>query len=253
LKKLLHYFIDFYYHLTMVDEDIGCCATIQKWLIFIVNIILFIFGVTQMGIAAYILSAGTDSLGFAADVFDGDDSAVQYLLASGIIIAGISFLGCCGASKESKCLLWMYAFVLFFMIMGQAMTVAVTAVSVEYGDSIFGEMWKELDAATIDNIQQTYECCSFNGDNPDSTWQSDITDYTTCAAANPGWTPMQSCWGKFERTVNDNYCMVQTITSIFLGVQVLIYFSTHYVIQSIAEAEGVEEEREMEMGGAPKV
>jgi len=236
----------------MVDEDIGCCATLQKWLIFFVNIILFIFGAIQIGIACYVLAAGSDSLGFAADVLDGNDSAVQSMLAFGIIIVFISFLACVGAKKESKCMLWMYAFVLFFMIMGQAMTVAVTAVSVEYGDSIFSSLWKELSADAVDNIQQTYQCCSFNGDNPDSTWPSDVTDYDTCVAAN-SWDPMESCWAKFETTVNDNYDMVKIVTSIFLGIQVLIYFSTHYVIQSIAEAEGVEQEKGIEIGGAPRV
>merc|ERR550534_2024641 len=190
---------------------------------------LFIFGAIQIGIACYVLAAGSDSLGFAADVLDGNDSAVQSLLAFGIIIVFISFLACVGASKESKCLLWMYAIVLFFMIMGQAMIVAVTAVSVEYGDSIFSSLWKELSDEAVDKIQQTYQCCSFNGDNP----TGDVADYNACAGENSDWDPIESCWTKFETNVNDNYDMVKIITSIFLGIQVVIYFSTHYVIQSI--------------------
>jgi len=235
----------------MVDEDIGCCATLQKWSIFIVNIVLFIFGIVQVGIACYVLAAGSDSLGFAADVLDGNESTVQALLAFGIIIVIISFVACVGAKKESICMLWLYAFILFFMIMGQAMTVAVTGVSVEYGDSIFESLWKKLDADTINDIQQTYKCCSFNGVNVNSTWLADADQYNACSAAN-NWKPMQTCWGKFEGTVNDNYNMVKIITIIVLTVQIQIYFSTHYVIQSIAEAEGCEAQKEIEIhGGAP--
>ena len=52
------------------------CATIQMWLIFTVNSILFIFGTVQVGIACYVLSAGSDRQGFAADVVDGNESTI---------------------------------------------------------------------------------------------------------------------------------------------------------------------------------
>jgi len=231
----------------MAREEMSCCATMQKWLIFFVNIILFIFGVLQIGIACYVLAAGSDSLGFAADVLDGNESAVQAMLAFGIIIVLISFLACFSAWKDSICGLWMYAFILFFMILGQAMIVAVTAVSLEYGDSIFESLWKKLDAARIDDLEQTYKCCSFNGENATNTWPADADQYTACSTVND-WDPMETCWGKFEKTVDDNYDMVRMITGIVLAVQILIYFSTHFVIQSIAEVEAVEEEIEISRG-----
>jgi len=238
----------------MVDEDIGCCATCQKWLIFIVNIILFIFGTIQVGIACYVIAAGTENLGFAAELLDGNDSAVHAMLAFGIIIIIISFLACVGAKSENKCLLWLYAIVLFFMIMGQAMVVAVTAVSLEYGDSIFESLWKKLDVETIEDIEQTYECCSFNGNDATKTWPADVAQYASCTSSN-NFDPMETCWGKFESSIDANYGMVKTITAIVLAVQTMIYFSTHFVIQSIAEAEGVEAEKQgVEFtGGAPRV
>jgi len=238
----------------MVDEDIGCCATLQKWLIFIVNIVLFIFGTVQIGIAGYVLAAGTDSLGFMAEVLDGNESAVQAMLAFGILVVIISFLGCFGAVKESKIMLWLYAVILFFMIMGQAMVVAVTGVTMEYGESIFASLWKKLDADTIDTIQTTYECCSFNGDDPLNSWPDDIAAYGTCSTNDKG-EPVETCWGKFENTVDESYDMIQKITIIVLTVQIVIYFSTHFVIQSIAEAEGAEDaQKDIEFsGGVPKV
>jgi len=226
----------------MVDEDIGCCASLQKWLIFIVNILLFIFGVVQVGVACYVIAEGSESLGFMADLLDGNDSAVQAMLAFGVIIVVISFVACVGAMRESICMLWLYAVILFFMIMGQAMTVAVTAVSLEYGDSIFESLWKKLDAERIEDFEQTYECCSFNGDDATNTWPADAAQYASCSSAN-AFDPMETCWGKFESTVDANYDMVKIITAIVLAVQTVIYFSTHFVIQSIAEAEGAEAEK----------
>jgi len=231
----------------MVELD--CCASMQVGLIFTVNIILFIVGVVQIGIASYILGGGTEYLGFAADIYDGNDSAVNATLAFGVIFVVISFWACCGAMRHSKCMLWVYAIVLFFMIMGQAMTVAALAVSVEYGESIFGELWAELESETIDDIENTYECCSFNGKSSDTSL-ADSTNYLSCFA-DKGFE--ESCWQKFEDDIDENYDMVRIVTAVFLGIQILIYFSTHYVIQSIAEAEGQEETPEYEMTGQPRV
>jgi len=237
-------------------DELGCCATIQKWLIFIVNIILFIVGIAQMSIASYILVAGSDDLGFAAELFEGNDNAVNAVLAFGIIFVFISFWACIGAYRQSKCMLWIYAIILFLMILGQAMSVAVIGVSVEYGDSIFGSLWQELKPDTITNIEEKYNCCSFNGDSED-TWASDAAAYWDCYANNDP-DPLQSCWGKFEKKIDENYAMVNCATAVFLGFQILIYFCTHYVIQAIAEFEGGAEAREtivedIEMNNKPIV
>jgi len=231
----------------MVELD--CCATIHVGLLFVVNIILFIVGIIQIGISAFFLIAGTDDLGFVSDVYQGNDSAVHSTLAMGVLFVIISFWACCGAQRHSKCMLWVYAIALFFIIMGQAMTVAALGVSIDYGESIFADLWKELEPETIDNIEDTYECCSFNGNSSD-TWAADATRYQSCTS-DKSYT--ESCWQKFESDIDENYDMVRMVTAIFLGFQVLIYFSTHYVIQSIAEAEGREEMAESEMTGKPIV
>jgi len=233
----------------MVDEDIGCCATFQKWVIFFVNFVLFIFGIVQMAIACYILAGGSEGLEFASDV-EGNDSAVNALLAFGILLAFVSLQGCLGAKRESKCLLWMYAIILLFMIIGQAMVVAVVAVSVKYGDSIFESLWKDLEPDTISDIEAAYQCCSFNGDSTD-TWAGDVTEYNQCILDN-SFDPMETCWGKFERTIEENYDMVKIVTALIMGTQILIYLITHFVIQSIAEAEGAEAGKIEFAQGAPK-
>lgn len=240
-------------------DDLGFCATIQKWLIFIVNLILFIAGIAQIGIASYVLVADSDDLGFAAYLFDGNDDAVKAFLAFGIIFTFISFLGCVGAVKHSKCMLWTYAIILFMLILGQAMSVAVVAVTIEYGESIFGAMWQDLDNETIGVIETLYDCCSFNGDSSE-TWVDDAKNYEECNEVNAANNlPIEeSCWQKFEGQIEDSFNMVRGATAVFLGFQILIYFSTHFVIQSIAEAEGADEAHDsmaegLEMNGKPMV
>jgi len=225
----------------MVKLD--CCGALHVFMIVAVNVILFIAGIVQIGISSYFLVAGTDLLGFVSDIYQGNDSAVYSTLAFGVLVVIFSLWACCGAIRHSKCMLWVYAIVLFFIIMGQAMTVAALGVSMEYGDSIFADLWKELEPATIDDIENTYECCSFNGNSTD-TWIEDAARYQNCTGEK---NYNESCWQKFESEVDENFDIVRMVTAIFLGVQILIYFSTHFVIQSIAEAEGVEEMPESEM------
>jgi len=225
----------------MVEEDIGCCGTFQKWVIFFINIILFIFGIIQLSVAAYVIAGGTEGLGFALDLLGDNDSAIKSMLAFGILIVFISFWGCYGAVKENLCLLWIYTFSLFFLIIGQSMTVAVIAVSLKYGDTIFESLWKDLEPDTITDIEMAYDCCSFYGDNANETWAGDVEDYEECYA-DYGYS--ESCWGKFERNIEENYDMMKIITAVFMGFQIFIYFCAHFLMQNIAEAEGIEAEKE---------
>merc|ERR1712060_802734 len=118
-------------------------------------------------------------------------------------------------------MLWFYAIVLFFIIMGQAMTVAVLAVSVDYGDSIFADMWRELEPETIDDIENTYECCSFNGNSMD-TWIEDATRYQICTIEKDY---DESCWRKFESEVDNDYSFLIVLTALNLLVQIMGYFT----------------------------
>merc|ERR1719427_322548 len=99
--------------------------------------------------------------------------------------------------------------------------------------------WKSFDAERIDDVQQTYQCCSFNGKDPTQTWPFDAFNWISCSNAND-WEPMDTCWVKFRSSIDTVYNFAKIITVIVLGIQILIYFSTQYVIQSIAEADGVD-------------
>jgi len=221
----------------MVD---GCCATIQKWLIFIINFVLFLFGAAQIGVAVYIMYGDGEGLGWISDLMDGNDTVGQVTLAFGVVLFLLAFLGCCGAKRDSRSMLWIYAIVLYFMLMGQAMVIAIAALSSEYGEAIFQSMWEDLDDATITDIEDAYECCSFNGDNENDTTTADVTDYEDCSTTHvdDGWGDIESCWTKFSSDVEDNYMMIVYAVAVAFAVQVMIYFSTHYLMQEIAEDQG---------------
>lgn len=228
----------------MVEEEIGCCATMQKWTLWIINILLFIFGVVELGVGIYLLSGG-GGLEFISDLLDGNNQIAYAVLALGVCFIFLSFFGCAGAMWESKCLLWIYAVILFALIIVQAIVAAVGGVTKEYGKEIFEKLWKKLTDATQDDIQDSFKCCSYNGA-LGASWTDDNAAYASCYAANHNsteWDPITSCWDKFEGDINSNFSTIVTVVSIALGVQIIIYFMTHFLIQKIAEAEGVEDGR----------
>jgi len=217
----------------MLTEDLSFCVIMQKWFIFGVNIILFIFGLIQIGFGSYIL-VDDEILGFASNLLDEDNSISTLILGSGAVIVFISFCACMGARRESKCMLWIYAIIILSMILGEAITVGAVSVSFQYGDTILGSIWQELDPNATNTIEEEYGCCSFNG-NSNNTWFDDANKYKDyCSPLN------ETCWEKFEDQIGNSYSMIITITSVFIGFQILIYLCTHYVIQSIAEAKGIE-------------
>jgi len=217
----------------MLTKELSFYVILQKWLIFAVNVILFLFGLIQIGFVSYILASDVD-LGFASDLLHGHNTISHWILGSGIVIVFISFWACIGARRESKCMLWIYAIIILFMIFGGAMAVGIVTISIKYGDHILGSIWQDLKPEIVSTIEKEYGCCSFNG-NSTNTWVYDANQYkANCSAVN------ETCWEKFEDQIDSNYSMIIIVTSVLLAFQILIYLSTHYVIQSIAEANGIE-------------
>merc|ERR1719285_1209241 len=56
----------------------------------------------------------------------------NYVSILGASVAFVAFLGCCGAFKENKLLLWIYAFFLFWIILGQSVGLTICAIGESY-------------------------------------------------------------------------------------------------------------------------
>jgi len=212
----------------------GCCGSCYKWFIYIVNFMLFLIGALQVGIAGYLLvDAPGGVVVFTTDVL-GNDAGVRHMLVFGGVLIFLSILGCTGAKRESKCMLWIYAFILFLLISFQAMSLGEVNVYLRHSEPIFGSMWKKLDNDTVINIEETFECCSFNGADIENTWESDIAQYENCTAMYPrAVPPTETCWGKFNSAIEENYLNLKRVFLLFILFQILIYFSTQYMIHSL--------------------
>lgn len=106
----------------------GCVGNTVKYLLFATNFLVFILGCAVLGVGIWVLvdsSSFMDLFKQVEDILGDTDisiniySTASYLLiAVAVIVIIITFFGCCGAIKESKCMLGTYfAIVLTVFIM----------------------------------------------------------------------------------------------------------------------------------------
>lgn len=147
------------------------CTKILKILLFAFNLIFFLGGVGLLGVGIYVQLKIGDYV---------ELSSVKYvtgpiiIIAVGAVIAVIAFFGCCGAIKESRCLLGTF-FALMLLIFG--LEVAGTALGFVYRAQISDELMKDLNETlsqygtpdkkgvtqAFDLLQEKEKCCGVNG------------------------------------------------------------------------------------------
>jgi len=206
-------------------KDLGCCGCLEKWFLGSVNFILFVVGIAQVGCGIYAKTG-------EAAVWTGS-SLPNFVIAMGVCVSFIAFLGCCGAYKENKCMLWMYAFFLFWIILAQTAGLTVCAIGNTYTEDFLSDCWDNLSADDQAKIESTYDCCSFNGNSTDAT-VADQEAYTECVAEHSSWT--ETCWEKVHGEVEKNLKSITIAVTIVVVSQVIFLFITMALINGITMA-----------------
>ncbi|XP_078586599.1 CD9 antigen-like [Branchiostoma floridae x Branchiostoma japonicum] len=85
----------------------GCCSGIIRVLLFIFNFVFWLIGLALLGIGIWLLVDPVSKAIQSVLSFYG--IAVYIIIAAGAVTTVVGFLGCCGACKESKCLLIMFS------------------------------------------------------------------------------------------------------------------------------------------------
>ncbi|NXL60246.1 TSN1 protein, partial [Chordeiles acutipennis] len=168
------------------------CFTFIKVMMILFNLAIFLGGGTLLGVGIWVSLDGESFL----DVFGALSSSVlqvvnvsYFLIVIGAILLVIGFLGCCGAQKESKCLLMMFFSVVLIIFIAEVaaavvalvytglaetlLTAVVTPLLKEkYGmDDNFSRIWN----VTMSEVH----CCGLNNytDFTDSPWYKNEGTY----------------------------------------------------------------------------
>uniref|UniRef100_UPI00398EA55B tetraspanin-8-like isoform X2 n=1 Tax=Pristiophorus japonicus TaxID=55135 RepID=UPI00398EA55B len=150
--------------------------------------------------------------------------ALDILIAVGTIIMVLGFLGCCGAMKESKCLLILFFIGLLLILALQITAGILGAVYKSQVESLLNDTYKELiplnnqSDDTVNKIrllQKEYNCCGLL--NGYSDWGKDhippscncVPSQAECAMTDSGksvWA--QSCVDAFIDLMKANFVIV---------------------------------------------
>jgi len=205
-------------------RELGCCGCMEKWFLWFVNSILFVVAIAEIGSGAYAM--GSDSTTWTSDLS-------YFAIGMGVLIAFIAFLGCCGAARENRCMLWLYAFVLFWVILAQTSGLTVCAIGSSHSKKLLAKFWYNLVDVDIEKIEDEYSCCSFDGNSNYAT-PSDQRDYTSCIKVHPTWT--QTCWEKLHSDVERSLKSISIAIAIGLAAQIILLFITMALITGITKS-----------------
>nr|CAB3267304.1 tetraspanin-18-like [Phallusia mammillata] len=196
----------------------GCGMKCLKYTMFIFNFIFFLAGGALLGLGIW---AAVDSANFMqivstnSAIFD----AVYVIIAVGAALLIISFLGCCGAIQENKCLLGtFFGIVLIIFIVeivgGILVFVFYPKVTEQIVQSInqFDDTANPKNDITVawDTTQTLFQCCGFNSP---GDWR-----LNTAWTKQPNYTLPMSCCKRDLISITGNFtdlvgCKNETVGS----------------------------------------
>jgi CD63 antigen len=145
---------------------LNCGASLIKYVLFVFNLICAVGGIALMVVGGIALKKIVD-LGHIFEEGDHPKFFPAAVLALGVIVFIIAFFGCCGAIRESQCLLNLYSLCLLIVVILQILLAIFVLV---YNEDIkkgafrgWDRLWAgnnyELNRSAIEQIQRALQCC----------------------------------------------------------------------------------------------
>lgn len=222
------------------------CFGFLKFMMFAFNGIIFLAGAAVLGVGIWVK---VDSASFFS-LLDKIPGATQelnqvlnvgyLLIAVGGVLLLLGFLGCCGAMKESKCMLLLF----FILVLLVFIAEVAGAVVILVFKPLAKDLIKKLGVETVKSIQEGYgqnsdvtalwnstmetlKCCGFNNytDFIDSPFVNATGNYpvpccssSPCAKGNAQTSAVSGCLDKLIMLIDENAVV---IIAVALGIAVL--------------------------------
>ncbi|XP_076125538.1 tetraspanin-1-like [Alosa pseudoharengus] len=210
-----------------------CCSSLLKILMFIVNGAIFLVGAGLLAMGVWVTVDSASMLGFLDHIEDAPAGLKQlgnvgYLLIGlGVGLTLIGFLGCCGAVKESRCMLLTFFIIVLIIFIAEV----AGAIVLFLFQPLVGELLRDIGGKVADSIQTSYgdneglstfwnttmdelKCCGYNNytDFTDSPYNTAYTLYppecckqdVRCTFDNAHSANMTGCFDTLVILIEDN-------------------------------------------------
>lgn len=149
---------------------------------FVFNGIIFLAGVAILGVGIWVKVDSGSILNFLGKIEDAPAELSQVLnvgyllIALGALLLVIGFLGCCGAVRESKCMLLLFFIIVLLVFIAEVAGAIVILVF----RPLASELFTKIGTAAVKNIQKDY------GQNADITglWNTTMSTLKCCGFYN---------------------------------------------------------------------
>uniref|UniRef100_H3C0H6 Tetraspanin n=1 Tax=Tetraodon nigroviridis TaxID=99883 RepID=H3C0H6_TETNG len=159
-----------------------CCSGFLKVMMFIFNGIIFLAGCAVLGVGVWVAVDKTSFLGILDNV-DGIPQElsqliyVSYLLiALGCVLVVIGFLGCCGAIRESRCMLLTFFIIVLIIFLAE---VAGAVVLFVFQD-VVADLLMKVEGSVVGSIKKDYGSST----GVTSLWNSTMEQLDCCGFMN---------------------------------------------------------------------
>ncbi|XP_055882024.1 tetraspanin-9-like isoform X2 [Biomphalaria glabrata] len=175
------------------DEKMGLsgCGKFLKYSMFMFNSVILVAGCGLLGFGVYVRNSEEKMAQLATILgsFYYTAFSTSLIVLGGVVIV-ISFLGCCGAIKEVKCMLGTFFVLLFVMLLSMVIGGIIVYVYREnIGDAVLTELSKSLNTTygvsgdrevtkAWDLIQKLFQCCGVSGGVNSTTSWAYYREYT---------------------------------------------------------------------------
>ncbi|XP_023940420.1 CD63 antigen isoform X2 [Bicyclus anynana] len=146
----------------------GCGTSFVKYVLFFFNLMVALFGLAVIGVGVAVLLKWS----VLTDLLRGHLTVAPWVfIVIGAVMFVIAFFGCCGAIRESHCMVVTYAIFLLVIIIAQ---VVLAVLMFTYGESIKNALVQSVNAlfdkratdtsveAVFSNIEMQLNCCGKN-------------------------------------------------------------------------------------------
>ncbi|CAG9759869.1 unnamed protein product [Ceutorhynchus assimilis] len=169
----------------------GCATGIVKYFVFLANLLFALIGLALIIIGILFKLNITEATRVIPDNFK---FAPILSIVIGTIIFITAFLGCCGAVKESPCMLTTYAIILLTIFIIQVAIGVYAFLQIKNGAQLRQSIYKDVDKTfrdpspgaveTRDATQRWLQCCGVNGPDEYSTKPSSCCAHEPCPSVN---------------------------------------------------------------------
>uniref|UniRef100_A0A1W7RAS4 Tetraspanin n=1 Tax=Hadrurus spadix TaxID=141984 RepID=A0A1W7RAS4_9SCOR len=149
----------------------GCYACI-KYLVIIFNFLFWLAGIGVLALSIYTYVKASNYVA-GSDEIKTLFISLYILMAAGSLMTILGFLGCCGALRESQCMLGSFFFLVLIILIAEIVAGVWAAMNQkEVEDILTNELRRiiqkeyglnEVANRTIDAIQHDFTCCGASG------------------------------------------------------------------------------------------